>query len=223
MGLDETNRSISRDEALELTRAEGWTEDAELGAAFSPIARFYSHPDGRVLAVPHEGDLPAMLYSDGDAIRKRAREALKLNDAGRGKHVLAGRLPGEDRFAVEVPTFVARLSTSINVPSDRLNNTVESLRFVDESLHPRGMKDIVDTPLFAQLVAYVGEVLVSFTNGRWEMTLADDGSTWEPLVISAKAETFSPGVIVFDALYKKRTLWTSVIGTLGAYGYGRNR
>jgi len=222
------NKRLTEDipsrEAARLLSEPGWTQDDSL-AIFGRLGfHAYRNADGRLLITPpgavESGTGFCILTTVEERLKSQTEEeAQKKTSATTSQHVLKGRLLYGREFANHVPALIERLTARMKGPRSSLDRTEASLRQVDEFI--RGYDEGSSASLFSELVAYAGEVIANLTNGEWQMMHADDGETWEPVIVahrrgsrsaqSNRAQSsrkhdaeavvrFSPGFLVYQAL-----------------------
>jgi hypothetical protein len=80
---------------------------------------------------------------------------------------------GKD-FNLEISLLTLSLSSTLNIPLNKLNKSVNSLKLIDESIrvNPRNMSydtDNFDENSFLSLLVYVGEVIIKAVDGKWKV------------------------------------------------------
>jgi hypothetical protein len=80
---------------------------------------------------------------------------------------------GKD-FNSEISLLILSLSNTLNIPLNKLNKSVNSLKLIDESIRTdaRNMSydtDNFDENSFLSLLVYVGEVIIKAIDGKWKV------------------------------------------------------
>lgn len=115
---------------------------------------------------------------------------------------LAALLPQGRDFAAQAP----RLSAELNLP------VLTGLPRLDDLVRRLGLSACRRPPVFARLVAYVGETIIAARGGGWQMRRSADGAAWEPWVVDAAAKSHPP----FGLVYKELAEWGQAGSLSGA-------
>ncbi|MBV9445454.1 MAG: hypothetical protein JO345_06110 [Streptosporangiaceae bacterium] len=121
---------------------------------------------------------------------------------------LAERLPQGRQFPAHAGELTAQLG-------------IGALRELDGVVRRLGPGACLRPPVFAQLVAYVGETLKAGLGGDWQTRPAADGTGWEPWLVDASGREHAPAGIVFKELTQwgpEASLSGVVRGDLIRYG-----
>ena len=101
----------------------------------------------------------------------------KLEEYYYNRYNLAGldslMAEGKD-FNLEISLLIISLSDTLNIPVNKLNKSVNSLKLIDESIRTdaRNMSydtDTFDENSFLSLLVYVGEVIIKAVDGKWKV------------------------------------------------------
>ena len=205
-------KRISSKAVRKLLAQTAHTLDRELSHAV--IATVDVLADGRALVVHENGR--GILYESIDELRAMIAETIKLAQQG-PIHPLRNLLPQGQRFAESVAQLVAKLPAQLGIDAKDLDSTEASLASIDTAIRKIGNSRALTAELFPSLTAYVGEVIIQATSGRWEMRLGADGQTWEPWIIDSDGYSYPPFAI-FKELYEREqsaSLRAFVAGTIG--------
>jgi hypothetical protein len=192
-------RAIGARSARKLLREIGGAPDPALAAEWErvlaalgrPDEEIYRLNDGRVLWVSYGS---ANIFGSADDYR--ALLALVEQDSLRtASHPLGQQFPSGQGFIEAVPRLVAELPARLHLSAKGLTGTVESLELIDKAARRIGGQTCLEDPtILAPIVAYVGEVMRSATNGRWEIreweaTDLDESGRWQPVIVGANGRT----------------------------------
>jgi hypothetical protein len=213
------SRLLSKKAAKELLAQSEWVLDKALterlkGLLRSPTKKsIYAHPDGRIFDFFHLDDR-GRLYSTREDFFEMLEKIEEMNRNPRAHHVLEGIFPYGKDFPEHVSKLVELLSQKFKIPFEELDKTVSSLLKVEDAIRKYGKRKSLELPMFPAIVAYVGEVMCTQTNGKWDMRLVQDGTTWEPWIIDPEGRSCNPFVIVYDELYEQTPF--SITGSASA-------
>jgi hypothetical protein len=113
-------------------------------------------------------------------------------------------LPEGENFHLEVPKLLSELALSLDIPLEELNQSIDSLNRVQQAIKQK-KKVIAEEVLYAPLVAYVGEIMRSETNGSWKTRLEGSEGVkpyWCPWIIRPDGSYCSPLRPVINFLFK---------------------
>lgn len=192
---------------VEALIASGARPRPDLTAALEqgvPGARVYELDGDRFLLVFGEfsgldgkGDIYA-----GDDFRRFVRWSAKVDDDARhGRQGSTSHWASysqlKDRLISNVDALVAQLRSAMSRTPDELDFSYKSLDLVSEYIEGIGIER-AQQELYDHLVAYVGEVLRSRIQGRWDIR-GDDRQPY-PYLVGAKYDPVMPINVVWHAL-----------------------
>lgn len=161
----------------------------------------YQCADGKILAV--SGDGAGNLYdsiNDWQAELNGLAELEKLEPV----HILYNQIPSQERFIQEIPYLISKLAKEFEVDPSELDKTLESLSIVDKAIESKNRQNYIDNSnkrILGSLIAYIGEVIKTAINGEWLID-QNNGSDWEPVIVSPSGKISSFYIMVFDELYE---------------------
>jgi hypothetical protein len=184
--------------------AEGPEPDQEVSDL--AMSRAYRFPDGRELLVLEDGK--------GRLYESRADLLTMVSELAARPPVspFAALLPQGKDFAAQAPRLAAELDLPVLTGLPELDDVVRRL----------GVRACRKPPVFARLVAYVGETIIAACGGNWQLRPGQDGSTWEPWVVDAGGGSHAP----FGLVYKELAEWgpgASLTGVVAGQIRGRSR
>jgi len=158
------------------------------------------------------------LYESIDELRAMIAEVER--EARSGPRSVCRDMPQGQDFAEQVPELVRQLATLLKIEPAELDGTAASLDKVDEGIHRLRPQKLLSPEVFAPLTAYVGEVIRSATQGRWEMRRGlNVDKSWEPWIVDPSGRSCAPFAIYKDLLEygKSASLRGWVAGTLATW------
>lgn len=190
-------KAVSKKEARGLLQQDSeWVKNDAYSKLF--FALVFLHPDGRVLTTFPSGN--GVMYSTREAFEIQA-ELIERTRGQKPQHILHDRLPGGEEFPQYAPHLVDNLATLLKIPGNELDNSLQSLDLVEHKIKHLGRKRCLDSPIFAALVAYIGEVIRRAVDGRWVMILSNqDDSVWEPWIIDPQGRSANSFSDLYDML-----------------------
>jgi hypothetical protein len=165
-----------------------------------------------------DGGQELLVFEDGKGRRYESRAALlaMLGEVAARQPVspFGALLPQGRDFAAQAPRLAAELDLPVMTGLPQLDDVVWRL----------GVSTCRKPPVFARLVAYVGETIIAAKGGSWQLRPVDS-TTWEPWVVDAEGASHAPLGIVYKELAEwgpEASLTGAVIGHLGpAWRTGR--
>jgi hypothetical protein len=208
---------VTKREAKALLATGGWRNDPEMTKAVG-FEAFVNGSGQSMVLLP--GRMGADLCDDRAA---RLRYYLAIR-AMPPQHVLEGLFPYGEFFPQEVPRLVAQLATETGLAPADLNGGVESLEKVERVLRKKpGPRAWMTESRFPQLVAYVGEVMRTASDGEWRMELSH--GVWEPWIVTRDGRRYPPFLVVYEELERGRggSIWGATRGRLWAHRLSGSR
>jgi hypothetical protein len=132
-----------------------------------------------------------------------------------GKHVLSGLVDDGSDFVAKVAELADQLAERLNLPKERLDYSVDSLKLVDDVVFNKvGRGAFLTAANFPPLLAYVGEVVRRRVGpfARWKTKPASDGITKEPWIVDADGRSYMVFMYVFEDLHEDdspQSLWVT--------------
>lgn len=206
-------RRFSAKRIQSLLKESKWTVDYKLTAQIPNdlyISEIYKSSDGELLAVLRDG--AGILFESTETWLSYLKSLESLQNQG-PIHLLHGRIPQGQNFVNQVPELIQELAVRLNIPSEHLDKSENSLTIVDRAVQRKGSGKCLEAKIFAPLVAYVGEVIKQEVNGRWEMRPTEDPETWEPWIVDSQGQSHPPFIIIYDELYESPQC--SIYGSVG--------
>jgi hypothetical protein len=187
------NRKVTKQEVKKLLSESNCAKDEEISEA--ALADTYVMPDGQVLVVDSTGK--GRLWESRDDIIAVIQQAAEPPE-----HILTGLLPAGKKFVDSIPSLIGQLPDKLKINRKSLDFSWESLTLIDQQVFSRiGRKKCLTPELFEPLLAYAGETMRRRKNGKWEMRLSSDGTTWEPWIITDDFK-FPPFSYLHEQLYE---------------------
>ncbi len=176
-------KGISTKAVREFLADSQWTKDEEATDFLDDVV--YRHPDGRVVVIFSSGR--GCLYITEQDFTQFVEEIKQLKSM-RPTHILKDRLPYGEDFIQHVPELIDQLSTLLKIPRNKLDESMDSLTAVQAKIKHMGRAKCIEPPIFAALVAYIGEVMIAeIPNSRWQMRFSDQfPDTWEPWIVDSQ-------------------------------------
>lgn len=129
-----------------------------------------------------------------EEIKQLAKE--RANDPSlrcyKGAHVLEGRLPRGRNFPDVVDILIQQLPALLNIDELQFDVSWANLRVVDEAARQVGYDRCLKNPVFAHVVAYVGELMKQEVHGRWDMVWNISHDVWEPYIVDPNGHSLNP-------------------------------
>ncbi len=208
----------------EMLRDSVWVRDTVLEQAYYdsyhglPEKYIYRHPSGEVLEVM----LPR---KTGRLYRSRAEFEQYLQwmqEPHQPTHILEGHmLYGED-FPEHVPQLIDDLARLLKIPRDVLDGSMESLKAVDSAIKKYGKRKSLEAAVFSALVAYSGEVVRQYVQGKWKMRFEGAyAPVWEPWIVDPQDRYCTPFIYLYEDLAEKRG--TSLASSMSVALNGRRK
>src|SRR5690348_3999508 len=213
MGLEELEgrrRRLKKKEVNELLADKGWKEDRMLTKFFGG-GKTYVHPENNfVLAVDWNGRRGTLLL-DKDVVYRVASDP----DTLRPRHMLQGIFPyGSDfpeRSKPLAEKFLGNMRAEINRPIDP--NSRASLDAVDRFVAKKGARAFLRPDSFAELLAYVGNVLRREYSLEWSMVRVSE-ELWEPWLVDGHGNRSAIFAAVYKELYEYAPWRSSIYGVV---------
>ncbi len=203
-------KRLTRKEVKDLIEAEGEL-DVELTATLREVReswvnepKVYRLPGNRYLYVFDENDisLPGKgdIYSEED-MRQHVEWTEDVRTSSKGNSVEDWRYHSklENELIGNVEKLVAELSEVSGLDPASLDCSYKSLNLVSQYLLEIGYKR-ARSGLFDHLVAYVGEVLLKRSDGKWHTAVRSSGQLDYPYILGPKGGVMMPINAVWVAL-----------------------
>ncbi|MFN8530702.1 MAG: hypothetical protein U0670_19015 [Anaerolineae bacterium] len=185
--------SVSKKRMTELLSDPHWVRDEELEKRFdSQLARMFRHPNGQLLVVTNQGN--GRLHFSRDQFLNVLNSMPKQPQS-----ILNSRIPQGKEFPDQVASLILQLSALLNIPSNQLDMSDESLDKLLSKMRRKGYAICLEPPIFPALVAYLGEIMRIRLNGEWRMRFSEDGETWEPWIV-AHNHAYNPWLDLYTDL-----------------------
>lgn len=166
---------------------------------------FHVHENGPVINRFHQGE--GMLYASWTDFKNYWQSAIERSKEPRMRHVLSGRFPYGEEFPEHVDALVDDLAQRLKIDHDVLDNSFESLKVVESKVRRMGRKKASEPAIFSGLIAYTGEVMRTYLNGRWEMLLErQTGTTWEPWIVDPDGNYCQMFIPLYDSLFQNEVI-----------------
>jgi hypothetical protein len=128
-------------------------------------------------------------------------DSLLLNSAEvRARDILANVFPYGADFPLHIAGLIRDLAARLDITESALDRSLRSLELVEEGVRAFGGGPRAVTEIFANLVAYMGEVLIDRNGGSWYMLWRPDHRVWEPYVVTESGEFCDPFTHLHDQL-----------------------
>ncbi len=120
---------------------------------------------------------------------------------GLRQHVLRNRLPFGEQFPAHVPALIDELARLLSISREVLDLTYESVQVLSGKVEQRGRMQCISSPVFACIVAYLGEVQRNEVHGQWHMVRSpQDPETWEPWIVDPLGRSCNPWAETYRVL-----------------------
>jgi hypothetical protein len=189
--MENHSRRITAEELTDLL-ALPHSRDAELeGLRTSSIRDIYALDDGRIVVSRYA--VPPLLFSDRSSalaiLQKLWDENQEFLKVPEWEHQpLYGK--SDENFPDRTGYFIDQLRQRLGVGSDYLDLSEESAARLDSLVEESYPQEIPDE-IFPEILAYVGEILVTHYRCKWEMYLDKSfGKVWEPWLVSPSGKRF---------------------------------
>jgi hypothetical protein len=173
--------------------------------------------DGQVVLVFEDGK--GTLYPSRDALIELLDrvEALAKQGPVDPKRWL---LPPSATFLAEVQQQAARLVRLMG-SQEALDGSVASLAAVDKTLQALSREERMSPDWVSSLVAYIGEIMRTTTDGHWAQSSPSPGED-EPVVVTRDGKILQPFALVYGELRRGRqgSLQGATNGALHAHRFG---
>lgn len=113
-----------------------------------------------------------------------------------------------------MPQLVEELGRILHIEPVQLDNSEASVSLIERKVRRYGKQKTLDTPVFAGLVAYLGEIVRLKVNGRWAMYRSkQDDEVWEPWIVDPEGRVSNTWSTLYDMLAENEygmALWAVV-------------
>lgn len=205
---------LSKNAVAVLLKDPLWQYNSQLSQKMIPHS-VYTHPTRGVLNV-FSDDGRGRLYKSHSDFEQHLQINDMIRQQPRAYHILDGLLPHGEAFLTHVEALIEHFRQTLKLSPELLDKSIASLEHVDKAIRKYGKRKTLESPAFAGLIAYVGEVVRTATSGRWEMRLSDqDGKTWESWIVGANERYFIFWSAVYDELAEPGPF--SIYGAIGGH------
>ncbi len=193
--MQSRGKELSESEIQDLLATETPVADDEL--AQLTLLDAFQFSDGRILFLFDGEPASGALWDSRESVLQSLTSSVEEPQ----DHVLAGRWQHGQGFPDQIDNLKARLAELLDLPTDDLDYSLESLDLVDQTIKTRFLpEERLGPTLFPCLVAYLGEVVRQLVDGTWEMRHASHADIWEPWVRSPQGREFAPFFCLHDQL-----------------------
>ena len=119
-----------------------------------------------------------------------------------GIHLLAGKNPYNDKFPQFTNNLILEIESVLGVMNRNAKRTYDDIVDIDIRLMQKEDKlsETFVNKYLLHFTAYVGEILISETNGHWVMDFDEESQIWEPC-IKVEDKKVIIAVWVYDGLF----------------------
>jgi hypothetical protein len=199
-------RAVSAKKVRELLADRQWVKDEDFTQQMAtffkrlPSEPVYRHSDGRILHVFR--DEHGNLFESSENFVLLLQSLKEMAGKPRSSHILAGRLVYGEDFIQHVPELIDQLAALLKIPTDKLDKSMDSLTVVETQVKRLGRAKCIEAPIFAGLVAYMGEVIIAqLPQSQWQMRVSYQvPDILEPWIIDPQGRICDSWSILYDML-----------------------
>lgn len=163
-----------------------------------------------ILFIECSARISMVFLQEPEQYKPEDRSPRRSQSSARHQHILRNRLPFGEQFPEHVPALIAELARLFSIPSEDLDLSYESVHRLGEEIERRGRVQCANAPVFACIVAYLGEVQRHEVGGQWKMVrAAHDHTIWEPWIVDPHGRSCNPWADTYRVLMDNPLTLTS--------------
>jgi hypothetical protein len=141
---------------------------------------YYEFPDGKLLLVLGFGNGTGTMYQSEEDLKKMMNEPDVRKSA---EHVLSDLIKDDKKFLVKKEDYIKALAKKLDLPFEKLNHSLASLKIIDSAYKERRPKMLeFFNEDYLYLIAYLGEVYKKEKGGDWYFEKKAGNKSYEPYI-----------------------------------------